>query len=67
MNILGHDIDHLLGDIVTLVTDKDKFERMVTEIALLPEGLVKYQLSFETVDTDHYSMEIDKKNERAFP
>ncbi len=51
-----------LGEIVYLITDPDKFGRMVTGIkACLDQSLV-YELTLGTIVTFHYEQEIEKEN-----
>lgn len=47
-----------LGQIVYLITDVEQMARVVTNIKVLPNCLLSYQLSCGYECSDHYEMEI---------
>lgn len=52
-----------LGELVYLKTDEDQKMRMVTEISVMLDGSLVYELTCGTVCTSHYEKEITEEKD----
>ena len=58
MNKITIDSTYDIGDIVYLVTDPDRLERVVISITIIPQYIVTYQLACGSEVSTHYNYEI---------
>ena len=54
--------DFNIGDVVYLKTDRDQYERIITEIWVRP-GQILYYLMESTLGSWHYPFEISKEKD----
>ena len=59
--LIEHHIEFGIGELVYLVTDPDQNKRIVTGIMLRPSKTVLYVLSFGTVESYNYEVEITRE------
>lgn len=54
-----------IEEIVILKTDPEKYERIITNITINPNGVPRYSISCGEKDSSHYEFEIERLKDKS--